>query len=99
MAIENEAPVWRKVAKELEKPTRKRRVVNIFKIEKYANDGETIIVPGKVLGVGDLSKKVIVAAYSFSSSAREKLEKKTKILTIEELMKKNPKGKNTRIIV
>ena len=97
-AIENNAPVWRKIARELEKPTRLRREVNIFKIDRYGREGEIIVVPGKVLGVGELSKKLTVAAYRFSEKARKKILSNGKIVEIEELLKKNPKGTNIRII-
>ena len=64
-AIENKVAVWKRVATDLEKPTRRKRLVNIYKIEKHAKDDETVVVPGKVLGTGDFTKKITVAAYSF----------------------------------
>ena len=92
--------VWKKVARELEKPTRRRPAVNISKLEEYVNDGETVLVPGKVLGAGHLSKKLEVAAFSFSGSAKALIEKSgVKPLSIEELIKANPEGKNVRILV
>ncbi len=97
-AIEHNAPVWKKIARELEKPTRLRREVNIFKIDKYAREGEIIVVPGKVLGVGELSKKVTVAAFRFSENAKKKILSNGEIISISDLIKKNPKGKNIRII-
>ena len=39
----------------------------------HASDGDVIVVPGKVLGTGDLNRKVTVAAFSFSKSAVEKI--------------------------
>lgn len=92
--------IWKKVARELSKPTRRRPSVNVSKIEEYVNDGETVVVPGKVLGAGYLSKKVDVAAFSFSGSARALIEKNGgKIMGIEDLMKANPEGKNVRVLV
>ena len=42
---------------------------------------------------------VVVAAFSFSDSARQEIEKaKGKCITIKELIKQNPKGKDVRII-
>ncbi|MEK6901472.1 MAG: 50S ribosomal protein L18e [Nanoarchaeota archaeon] len=90
---------WKRIMKDLKKPTRQRRVVNLYKIEKVAQEGETIIVPGKVLSVGDLHKKVSVAAFTFSAEAEKKIkEAKGKTLTIQELLKQNPEGKNVRIL-
>jgi large subunit ribosomal protein L18e len=97
-AIEHEAAVWKRVAVELEKPTRRRRIVNLYKIDKYVRDGETVVVPGKVLGTGNLNKKFNVAAYSFSEDAIEKISEKGKAMTINELVVKNPKGEKIRIM-
>jgi large subunit ribosomal protein L18e len=90
--------LWKAIAKELEKSTRKRRVVNISKIEKYVNKGETALVPGKVLSVGSLTKPLTVAALQFSETAKAKINKTGKAISIPELIKENPKGKNVRII-
>ena len=87
--------LWRRIADDLEKPSRRRASVNIFKIDAYAKDGETAIVPGKVLATGELKKKIKVAALSFSAQAENKIKDR---LTISELMKSNPKGNKVRII-
>lgn len=97
-SLEQGVPLWKRVAEDLEAPTRQRRTVNVFKIESLAADGETLLVPGKVLGEGDLTKKVTVAAFSFSDAAREKINKSGKALTIPELLKTNPKGAKVRLL-
>jgi len=97
-AIENNAAVWRRVASDLEKPTRKKRIVNIYKIEKYAQDNEVVVVPGKVLGTGELTKKVTVAAYNFSDEAYKKIKERGNPLSIKELLEKNPQGKKIRLM-
>ena len=54
---------------------------------------------GKVLSVGNITKKVQVAAFNFSDEARKKIEQaKGKVLTIQELIQQNPEGKNVRIL-
>ncbi|MGM5480048.1 MAG: 50S ribosomal protein L18e [Nanobdellota archaeon] len=99
LAINKKIPLWKQVAVELEKPTRRKREVNVFKIAKTARDGEIIIVPGKVLGSGLLDRKVTVAALQFSEGAKEKiLSTKGEALSIEALMEKNPGAKNIRIM-
>jgi len=91
--------LWKRIAKDLERPTRIRRKVNLEKIEKHLRDGETALVPGKLLSIGHLTKKAEIAAYQASTSALEKIQKAgSKFLTIEELMKNNPNGKKVRII-
>jgi len=87
--------IWKRISKDLERPTRQRRKVNIYKINKHIKEGETAIIPGKVLSLGELNKKVTVAAYQFSDAARNKIEK---AISIQGLMKSNPKGKKVRII-
>ncbi len=91
--------LWRRVAQDLSRSTRQRRVVNLYKINKYAKADETILVPGKVLSLGDVDKKVTVAAYQFSEAAKAKIEGKQGVtLTIKELLEKNPDGKKVRIL-
>lgn len=97
-ALEQKVPLWKRIADDLEAPTRQRRIVNIFKIDANAKEGEIIIVPGKVLGEGDLTKKVTVAALSFSDQAVGKISKQGKTMTIQELMKSNPKASKVRIL-
>ncbi len=89
---------WRAVAEDLSSPTRKSRIVNLYKLSLYVNDNETALVPGKVLGLGEITKKITVAAYSFSKQAFDKINKTGKAITIQELMAKNPKAENVRII-
>tara|TARA_Y100000310_G_C20211818_1_gene591684 strand:+ start:228 stop:587 length:360 start_codon:yes stop_codon:yes gene_type:complete len=90
---------WKRVVKDLKKPTRQRRLVNVYKINKFARDGETVLVPGKVLSVGDISKKVDVAAMNFSMEAKRKIEEANgKAISIKELFTQNPDGKKVRIL-
>ena len=93
-----DAMIWVAVAKRLAKPTRRMAEVNISKINRYTKKGDTIVVPGKVLGCGDLDHSVLVSAFKFSESAKSKIEKTGKTMTIEELMKKNPKGTGVKVM-
>ena len=74
------------------------KIVNGKLTEYEAVDGEIIVVPGKVLSMGDLTKKITVAAYQFSENAEEKINAVGKAISIRQLMKENPKGKRIRII-
>lgn len=99
MKKKENADVWRRLSEELSKSRKNRRTVNIWRINKHAREDETIIVPGKVLGTGDLNHRINVAAFKFTEYAKQKIEKSgSKILSISELIKKNPKGSNIRII-
>ena len=91
--------IWKDVAKRLEKSNRRTAEVNLSDISRYVEDGETIIVPGKVLSNGNLDIKVTVGALKFSQTANKKIEAAGgKCLSIMDLMESNPKGSNIRII-
>ena len=95
----NEAPVWRDIALRLEGPSSNWAEVNISRIDRYAGENETIVIPGKLLGSGEIGKKVTVAAYRFSGQAKDKIVKAGgKELSIEELLARNPKGSKIRIM-
>ncbi len=95
----NKAPIWKDIAERLAKPKRLYAEVNVSKIQRYANEGETVVVPGKVLGGGKISKAVTVAALSFSETAKKKItEAGGRCITIRELMEANPRGSGVRIM-
>lgn len=98
LSNEKKVKIWKSIALELEKSSRSRREINLLHLERYCNNNETVIVPGKVLGYGDLTKRLKIAAFRFSSSALSKINKVGKALTIPELMKENPTGKDIRIM-
>ena len=89
------SPFWIKIAGIISKPKRKFVDVNLSKISRYTSDGDTVIVPGKVLGDGELTHKITLAAVSASQEAK----RKAKIISIEEIVKKNPKGDGLKIIM
>ncbi len=98
-ASEHQVAIWKRIAEDLEKPSRQRRIVNLSRISKYSKENEVIIVPGKVLGSGTLDHKVVISAYQFSKSAVDKInEAGSKIIDINDLIKESPKGKNIRIL-
>jgi len=91
--------IWCDISERLLGPRRQRAEVNVSKINRYTKDGDTVLVPGKVLGAGNLNHRVYVAALSFSQNAKRKIEATGgKCLTIEELMQINPRGSNIIII-
>ncbi len=94
------APIWSYVADLIERPTRRRVVVNVSKLNRYLRNGEVAVVPGKVLGAGKLEKKVTVAAISFSKSALEKIKASGgSALFISDLIRENPRGSRVRVII
>ncbi|MBN2368365.1 50S ribosomal protein L18e [Candidatus Woesearchaeota archaeon] len=98
-SISHEANIWKRIATELEGPTSRMRVVNLSKIDCYSKDNEVVIVPGKVLSMGNLSKKITIAAYKYSKGAMSKIrESGSKAVSIYDILKNNPKGAKVRII-
>ncbi len=94
-----DAPIWRDVARRLERSNRLHSEVNVGKIDRFASKNDRVVVPGKVLGSGDLTKPVHVAAWRFSNQAREKIEAAGgKALTIPEMVSDVPKGSGVRLM-
>lgn len=97
---EKNAKIWKAVAEILERPRRRKVIVNLSKINRLTREGETVVVPGKVLAGGDITHKLTVAAFAFSNSAREKIKNAGgRAITILELLNENPKGSDVRIII
>lgn len=96
---DHKAPVWRAVAKQLEKPQRVWPEVNVGHIDRVAADGSSLVVAGKVLGGGFIDKPVTVAAWAFTTAAREKIEAAGgSCLTLEAMLEKQPDGANLRMV-
>lgn len=97
LALKNKA--WHDVAKIISGPTRNYSSKNLFEIDKEAKANDIIVIPGKVLSKGELTKKVKIAALSFSEKAQEKAKQsKSELVTILEEIKKNPKGEKIKIL-
>ncbi len=92
-------PIWKRVIKELGRPRRDAVEVNISKLQAYGPENGTVLVPGKVLGAGVLTKKLTVAAFSFSESAKKLIAAAGgKSVSIDALHKSNPEGKDVRLL-
>ena len=97
---ENGAGLWLAISESLTSSKRSRVAVNLSRLNRYTKEGETVVVPGKVLGSGKADHPLTVAAFAFSNIAKSKIkEAKGNYLSIRDLMKKNPTGKNVRLMV
>ena len=91
--------IWVRVANDLSKPTRRRTQLNLSKIEKLAKNDLVIVVPGKVLSLGKLTKKVSVVALQFSETAITKIKAVGgKTFFLNDFVKKNKEGKNVMLL-
>ena len=96
---ETGAPLWRDVAMRLSKSRSNWAQPNLSRLSRHCPEGATVLVPGKLLGSGDISGKPVVAAYSFSTGARDKIEAAGgKVLSLGELMEQNPSGTGVFIL-
>jgi len=92
-------PFLGSLARKLNRPSRIRHEVNLFSIDRNADPKRTVVVPGTVLGSGEVTKAFSVAALRFSGKAEEKIKKAGgKCMTLEKLVEDNPRGKGTTIM-
>jgi len=96
---ENKTELWRNIAERLSASNRSRIAVNLSRLNRYTKEGETVAVPGKILGAGKIIHPMTVAAFAFSDQAKSKILKaKGNCLSIRDLMEKNPTGKNVKLM-
>lgn len=98
-ARKNDAGIWKSIAEALSKSRSQRIAINLSQINRNSAKDELVAVPGKVLGAGKINHPVVIAAFAFSTSAKDKIRKaKGKCLTFPDLVEKNPKGSNVKIV-
>ena len=90
-------PNWFKVAEILASPRKNHKEVNLNDLDKI--DSKIIVVCGKVLSQGEVSKKRKIVAYKFSERAKEKLIKAgCEVGSIIDEIKSNKDAKEVIII-
>ena len=93
------SPAWMKFAKLLSQSTRKHSSVNLREIDKQTSMGDTILVPGRVLSVGEITKKIRICSFGISKEALERLTKtRSEWISILDEIKKNPKAEGFKVI-
>ena len=82
---------YKDLARHIGKPSRQGIAVDVSKIAKFDGD---IVVPGTVIGDGNIKNAGNVYALRFSKSARAKIERAGgKCLSIEALLEGNKKAR------
>lgn len=90
--------IWKTVSKKLSGPRRNRVKANLYRINKKTKKDDIIVVPGKILGMGELEHTLTIACLESSRTAKKKIESSgSKIISIEELLEQNPKGSGVKI--
>jgi large subunit ribosomal protein L18e len=96
---EKQAAIWLDVADHLARSRSQRIAVNLSQLNRHTKKADVVVVPGKILGTGTIDHSVTVASFGISDVAKVKLQAvKAKHITIPELLEKNPKGSNVKII-
>jgi len=91
--------LWKALADELDKAKRRRVALNLSRINRHTEAGDVVAVPGKVLGAGNLTHPVTVAAFSFSNTAREKIDfAEGRAITLMELLAESKNPSEIRIL-
>jgi large subunit ribosomal protein L18e len=88
---------WNEVAGLLSAGARSYISKNLYEIDKETMEGDTVVIVGKVLSKGDLSKKIRICALNVSEKAKEKAGK-SEIVSILEEIKKNARGAGLKIL-
>jgi len=90
----NKAPIWSKLSEFALKPHSARRTVNLKRINQLTKENDAVVIPGKVLGTGNISHKITLCSFSISNSAAAKIiESGGKIIKFPEMIEKFPTGK------
>lgn len=95
----HDAPIWGAVADRLERSRHGGKPLNVGHLERVAAAEETVVVPGKLLSEGPLSKPLTVAALGYSTEARSKVHAAGgTALSISDLLKAKPDGAGVRLL-
>jgi large subunit ribosomal protein L18e len=98
-ARQGNAPVWRAVAERLARSRHGVVPLNVGQLERIAETGETVVVAGKLLAEGPLSKRLTVGAFAYSAEARAKIHAAGgNALSLSELLKAHPDGTGVRLL-
>lgn len=91
--------VWKDLGEELDSSNKRRAEVNLYKLNKELEEDEIGLVPGKILGYGEINHPIKTAALNYSGKANEKIKNQDgKPRRIEELLEKDPEKDKIRII-
>ena len=95
----NKVGIWLDTLDYLRKNRSKRPSVNIGKISKITKKGDKVLIPGKVLGAGQLKHGLIIGAFHVSKTAKSKIiQSGGEYVSIIDFVKRYPEGKKVRLI-
>ncbi len=90
---------WLGVASVLSGPRKNRNNLNLSEINEKSGDSKKVLIIGKVLSQGEMSKKIKVIALNFSKRAKEKLlSSGCEASSILNEIKSNPEMKDIKVL-
>jgi large subunit ribosomal protein L18e len=93
------AKAWREIAGLISSSRKNQTSINLSEINKKTKQGDIIVIPGKVLSQGELTKKIKIVALGFSEKAKEKLIKSgSEVISMIKEIKSNPNAKGIKIL-
>ena len=96
---ESSSNFWRDIARRMASGRRRYASINLYKIDMLTKEGDTVLVPGTILSVGELTKNITISSFRISRKAMEKIIKaRAKFKSLSELSSENPKGTNIKIL-
>lgn len=95
---DNDAAIWHDAADILANPSRDLPTINLDRLNRNTEDGDTVIIPGKVLGSGRLDNELTVAAFQFSSRARKRINNVGTAVPLRDFVDEHPSGSNIRLM-
>ena len=91
--------IWGSLSAQVMRSRRRMPVINLDRLNRVTAKGETVAIPGKVLGGGRIDHPLTVAAMHFSLASAKAIEEAGgKVLSLTELAKRKPDGKGVRVI-
>jgi large subunit ribosomal protein L18e len=95
----HDAPIWASVADGLERSRHPSRPVSVGHLDRVVAAEATVVVPGKVLSDGSLTKRLTVGAFSYSTGAKSKIHAAGgTALSLHDLLKSKPTGAGVHLV-
>ncbi len=97
LALKNQN--WLPLVKTIASSARKYSSINLNDIDEESKAGDTILVIGKILSSGDITKKIRLCSLGISKPALEKLKKtKSEYSSILNEIEINPKAQGIKVL-
>lgn len=92
-------PLWARLAEDALKTGSAQRTININRINDLTRDGDTVVFPGKVLGIGNIDHNITIFAFSMSGAAARKIVKAGgNVISNADMVKRDPAGKGVILL-